>query len=74
MPEGKGAMSCRAARVLEEGGEHELSFRAISAEEAQQGYTACCLRCGSRYRNAIEWIVTECTPRPDLAGREAGGR
>lgn len=67
-------MTCRAARVTDEGGAHQLSFAAITSEEAAQGYCAKCLICGSRYKNAIEWIVTECQARPDLAGRGADGR
>jgi hypothetical protein len=55
-------MTCRAARVTEDGGAHALSFRAISAEEAAAGYTARCLRCATRFKSAVEWLVVTCPP------------
>ena len=67
-------MTCRAARVMEEGGEHQLSFRAVTPEETAQGYCATCLTCGQRYKSAVEWTVTKCTARPEVAGRGAEGQ
>jgi hypothetical protein len=54
-------MTCRAAvRHDPDGGVHRLSFLAITPEEAAEGYCAKCEACGSRFKNAVEWLITEC--------------
>lgn len=55
-------MTCRAARVTEEGGAHQLSFAAITPEEAAAGYCATCLLCSAKFKSAVEWIISECKP------------
>jgi hypothetical protein len=57
-------MSCRAAvRHDPDGGAHQLSFLAITPEEAAQGYCAKCLICQTRFKSAVEWLVVECPPK-----------
>ncbi len=68
-------MTCHVAlRHDPDGGVHQLSFLAITPEEATQGYCAKCLLCSAKFKSAIEWLITECTVRPEVAGRQAGGQ
>ena len=68
-------MTCRAARVYQEDeGVHQLSFSAVTPEEAAQGYCAKCDICGSRFKSSLEYIITPCTARPTTIGRGAEGQ